>query len=114
MKTLVAVFVFSLVSSSALGQTAPGWFSRQHNALGQWCCDSADGHLYDGAYTINPDGSVTLPAVDGTITLEAGKVLPFNPRDPNPTGSAVIWYWGDFLSADRAWAAYCFALGPLG
>lgn len=90
-----------------------GWFSRQHNADGGYCCDGYDGHIYDGAYTINADGSVSIPMQDGSIlTMPSGKVLPFNPADPNPTGQAVIWYNGSMASANSL-SAFCFALGPL-
>lgn len=91
----------------------PGWYGRQHNAQGGYCCSAADGHIYDGDYALNADGSVTIPApMGGTINIETGKVLAFNPADPNPTGHAVIWYTG-VLSAETTANIYCFAIGAL-
>jgi hypothetical protein len=87
------------------------WFASQHNANGNWCCDGADGHIYDGDYSINADGSVTMPdGMGGTFTLPAELVLPYNPTDPNPTGHAVWWY---AAGQPNRVGSYCFALGPL-
>lgn len=74
------------------------WFRTQYNSRGNWCCDEADGSRYDGDYTLNKDGSVTL--ADGT-RVEAWKVL----TGPNPTGHAVLWRYGRTI--------YCFAPGTL-
>jgi hypothetical protein len=85
------------------------WLGRQHDANGSFCCTSTDAFVYDGAYTINANGSVTLPLPDGsTHTIEAYKVIPYNASkpDPNPTGSAVWWH-------NEQGHTYCFALGPL-
>jgi hypothetical protein len=105
-------FVTPVHANDPTGQYAnspnAAWFGRQHNADGSWCCDGADGHLYYGAYAINADGSVTLPLDSGdTLKIDAVKVLPFNPTDPNPMGTAVWWY------GSTPAATYCFALGPL-
>jgi hypothetical protein len=75
------------------------WFSSQHNALGEWCCNEADGHRYYGDYTVNPDGSVT---VEGNV-IPKERVL----TAPNPTGSAVWW----FLEVEGGKRTYCFAIG---
>jgi hypothetical protein len=123
MKTLVAAsVVLALSAPLALAQDPTGkyanspnaeWFARQHNAQGGYCCSGADAHLYYGAYTINGDGSITMPLEDGTkLTIEPGKVLPFNPADPNPTGTAVLWYNGVLTSVESV-NLYCIALGPL-
>lgn len=77
------------------------WFSAQHNAQGQWCCDKSDGHPYYGAYTLNPDGSVTIGSGKGAHKLPAYMVL----KGPNPTGHAVWWHLGE--------TDFCFAPGPL-
>lgn len=76
------------------------WYKSQHNARGEWCCDSADGHPYDGDYIVHPDGSVT---VDGEH-ISKDQVL----SGPNPTNRAVWWYRD--LGGSRK--TYCFALGP--
>jgi hypothetical protein len=77
------------------------WYHEQHNSAGQWCCDEADGHPYDGDYTLNPDGSVTI----GKETIEADKVL----KQPNPTGHAVWWY----IDNNYGRTTYCFIPGAL-
>lgn len=81
------------------------WFKSQHNAQGQWCCDSADGHPFYGDYKINEDGSVTL--VDGgkEYKLPSYMVL----KVANPTGAAVWW----FLDGYGRRMSFCFAPGTL-
>ncbi len=79
------------------------WFTEQHNALGQWCCDQSDGHSYLNDYTMNKDGSVTL--ADGR-TIPSEKVL----KGSNPTGHAVYW----FLDTDSGRQDYCFSPGSMG
>jgi hypothetical protein len=83
------------------------WFEQQHNAQGAWCCNNADGHEYDGDYTFNKDGSVTLLLKSGHYQIEAFKVL----KGPNPTGHAVWWHLG---SLDGSPITYCFSPGPMG
>lgn len=84
------------------------WFKSQYNAKGQWCCDVADGHGYDGAYRFGNDGSVTLGDLFGqSRTIESFKVL----KGPNPTGHAVVWYTLNEVSGQPT--IYCFAPGPL-
>lgn len=90
------------------------WLARQYSMDGGFCCSGADAYAYDGSYTTNPDGSVTVP-LDGGGT----RVIPFDktvripvdafgrPTDPNPTGGAVWW-----KSADGR-QIYCWAFGPL-
>lgn len=75
------------------------WFSSQSNALGQFCCNEADGHPYLGDYILNHDGSVTLA---GGHVIPTEKVL----KGPNPTGHAVWWH------IDQT--DYCFSPGTLG
>ena len=121
MKLIPLALLAAIITSPAIAQDPTGkyanspnaaWFGRQHNAAGSWCCNNADGHIYDGDYTLNADGSVTIPSEGGgIINVETWKVLPFNPADPNPTGHAVIWYQGANLSAETY--VYCFAIGPL-
>lgn len=95
------------------GNPNAGWFSRQHNTDGGYCCDGYDAHLYYGSYTLNSDGSVSLPLADGnTLSIPSGHVLPFNPIDPNPMGTAVLWYNGS-LQSEFTISVYCMALGPL-
>lgn len=83
------------------------WFSDQHNSLGQWCCNDADGHEYDGNYTINSDGSVTLEYEGKPHWMPAYKVL----TGPNPTGYAVWWY---LIDDEGQPTDYCFSPGPQG
>ncbi len=83
------------------------WFQKQHNALGQWCCDKSDGHPFFGSYTLNQDGSVTLdPQSDHTHMIPAYMVL----HEANPTGHAVWWY----IEAGGTHKDFCFAPGTLG
>lgn len=120
-KSILAVIGLSLVSTFASAADSTGkyanspwadWFGRQHNADGGYCCTNFDGHVYDGDYLLNADGSVTLPLKEGgAIEIPAGRVLQWNPEDPNPTGSAVLWYGGQALAATTF--VYCFAVGPL-
>jgi hypothetical protein len=109
---LVGAFLFSL--SLALARDPEGkyagsanheWFRSQHNSDGQWCCDESDGHLYDGGYTINEDGSVTVDLKGKPHTIPKNKVL----TGSNPTGSAVWW----FLETVDGHYDYCFAPGSL-
>lgn len=81
------------------------WFGQQHDANGKWCCDESDGHLFDGNYSLNKDGSVTIHAATGDIQVEPHKVI-MNTK--NPTGTAVWWY----RSMSTA-GTYCFAPGAL-
>jgi hypothetical protein len=81
------------------------WFRTQHNEKGEWCCDSADGHEYDGYYQFNADGSVSLDVDGKKRTLPAYMVL----KGPNPTGHAVYWYLDTFGGR----MDYCFAPGTL-
>lgn len=81
------------------------WFAAQHNAQGQWCCDKADGHEFDGNYTMNDDGSVTLHFDDGRqLQIAKYKVL----TGPNPTGHA-IWWHADHPNSP--YDTYCFIAG---
>lgn len=77
------------------------WYRSQHNSQGQWCCNEADGHPYDGDYKVNADGSVTVQG----FTIEAHKVL----NGSNPTGHAVWWY----LDGPNGRTSFCFAPGTL-
>jgi hypothetical protein len=77
------------------------WYRSQHNSQGQWCCNEADGHPYEGNYTMNSDGSVS---VEGH-RIEAAKVL----NGVNPTGHAVWWY----LDGPNGRTSFCFAPGTL-
>jgi hypothetical protein len=81
------------------------WYSAQHNAHGDWCCDKADGHDFFDAYTIDLDGSVEFNAGGAHIHLPAFMVL----RGPNPTGHAVWWY---VITDAGSRVDYCFAVGP--
>ncbi len=81
------------------------WYKGQHNAQGQWCCDESDGHRYDGGYTLNQDGSVTLELASGQRRLPEYMVL----KGPNPTGHAVWWY----LDTGDNHTDFCFAPGTL-
>lgn len=122
MRAVAMCAALVLVAGQALAQDPTGryvnspnaeWYGRQYSAVGGYCCTSADGHPYYGDYTLNADGSVTIPApMGGTITIEASKVLPFNLKDPNPTGAPVLWYLGT-LTADMTGNIFCFAIGPL-
>jgi hypothetical protein len=82
------------------------WFKSQHNEKGEWCCDKSDGHYYDGAYTLNPNGSVTIGSGKDAETLPSYMVL----KHPNPTGRAVWWYLDTTISGH---VDYCFAPGTL-
>lgn len=77
------------------------WYETQHDQNGAWCCNTSDGEGYQGDYTINQDGSVTLSLKTGPRTIAPYKVI----NVPNPTGNAVWWHVG---ATD-----YCFALGSL-
>jgi hypothetical protein len=81
------------------------WFRTQHNEKGEWCCDKSDGHYYDGAYTLNQDGSVTIGDGKDATTLPSYMVL----KHPNPTGRAVWWY----IDLYGGRSSYCFAPGTL-
>jgi hypothetical protein len=78
------------------------WYSSQHNKLGNFCCDKADGHDFYGNYLVDADGSVEFDLNGKHHHLSADMVL----DGPNPTGHAVYWFSGD--------TDYCFALGPQG
>ena len=102
------LFVFLLVSPAdarwkpEYRNADPGiqaWFKSQHNARGDWCCDQSDGERYDGNYTVNKDGSVTLA---NGHKIFAYMVL----TGPNPTGHAIYWHSGE--------QDYCFAPGAMG
>lgn len=77
------------------------WFSEQKNEAGMSCCDEADGHIYEGDYKINPDGSVEAEG----HKIEAYKVL----KTHNPTGKAVWWY----IENGYGRTTYCFSPGSL-
>lgn len=104
---LTALVAFARDPGGRYAQANPElhkWFEEQTNGAGGSCCSDADGHLYDGDYTINADGSVTLEIEGEKVTMEAYKVL----NGPNPTGHAVVWY----LKGGYGLATYCFAAGP--
>lgn len=113
---IVAALV--LAATPALAQDPTGkyanspfnaWYSRQHNMQGGFCCSVADAHPYYGAYTLTPEGGVTIIMPSGEeIDIEPGRVLPFTSADPNPTGGAVWWY-----ADGNERLTWCFALGPL-
>lgn len=119
--TAVAALIGSAIIAAVAMLLAPipvhaqgdGWWSRQYRSDGGYCCQSSDGHTYWGDYTLNPDGSISMPVEGGgTLTIAAGKVLPFNPTDPNPTGAAALWYRGALAAGDGD-NVYCFSIGPL-
>ncbi len=108
---ILAGLLLASFAAHARGTFPPGplhdWFEQRHNSLGQWCCNEADGHQYDGEYVLHKDGSVTLGELLGTPReIESFKVL----KDPNPTGHAIVWFTQD---ADGAPRIYCFIPGPL-
>lgn len=109
---LLAALLFVLHKADARDQTGKWansqyeeWFKSQHNSNGQICCDKSDGHFYDGDYTMNPDGSVTLQFKGKPHTLPKSMVLTGN----NPTGHAIWW----FLEFGDEHYDYCFAPGSL-
>jgi hypothetical protein len=83
------------------------WYEAQHNSAGQWCCNDADGHEYDGDYKVASDGSVTVDFDGHPYTIEEWKVL----KGPNPTGHAVWWY---LLGENGDPVTYCFSPGQMG
>jgi hypothetical protein len=108
----VGLFLFMLLPAFArdpdgryAGSPYAEWFKSQHNEKGEWCCDKSDGHYYDGAYTLNQDGSVTIGTGKDATTLQSYMVL----KHPNPTGRAVWWYIDGYGSR----MSYCFAPGSL-
>lgn len=84
--TGLALFV---AASPAKAQDRDGkfavWFAQQYNEHHGWCCNQADGHPFDGNYTINPDGTARGPddqeravkAVEGMV----GKRLTYRVTD---------------------------------
>ena len=64
------------------------WLGRQRNSAGNFCCSVADAHLYYGAYTINPDGSVPIPLEGGELVIidRNGHVSAPQPSAPPPSG----------------------------
>jgi hypothetical protein len=82
------------------------WYESQHNSIGGWCCNEADGHEYDGNYTFDADGNVHLSLEGNEVTIEAFKVL----HGPNPTGHAVVWY---LLGYNGMPNTFCFIPGSL-
>lgn len=113
-KPLIAFLVSALTLSVAFARNDNGqydnapfhdWFESQHNSLGQWCCNEADGHPYNGDYKFNADGSVT--AYDGqAYTIAKEKIL----TGKNPTGHAIWW----FVDSSAGRYTYCFAPGQMG
>jgi len=82
------------------------WFQNQHNSVGQWCCNEADGHPYYDDYKFNDDGSVTVYQDGQKVQIESYKVL----KGGNPTGAAVWWY----VEGPYGRTTFCFAPGQLG
>lgn len=110
---MVALLLLALMPTPTLarwtGPTDPtlsAWYSAQHNAKGQYCCDRADGHDFYGAYAIDTNGDVEFDANGIHHHLPAYMVL----NAPNPTGHAVWWY----ADADSGHVDYCFAPGAAG
>lgn len=81
------------------------WFNTQHNSKGGYCCNDADGHEYDGDYSFDGEGNVSLTLDGQTVKIEAWKVL----HGPNPTGHAVVWY----VQGNAGPMTFCFAPGQL-
>ena len=88
-----------------VGSAHEQWFKSQHNSEGLWCCDKSDGHVYDGNYIFNADGSVTVELDGKPHVLPKHMVL----TGPNPTGKAIWW----FLETAGGHIDYCFAPGTL-
>jgi hypothetical protein len=118
MKSYLSFAVLFFVLSGVANARDPGgkyanadaaihqWFTEQHNSVGQWCCNDADGHEYDDDYSFDKDGNVHV-LIDGeAVVVDAYKVL----TGPNPTGHAVIWY----LKGTAGPSVYCFAPGAGG
>jgi hypothetical protein len=83
------------------------WYSAQRNAIGQRCCDEADGHPFYKKYTFDKNGGVEFDFGGSHYHLPAWMVL----HGPNPTGHAVWWYMNRF---DGVHTDYCFAPGAGG
>ena len=105
--SIAALILFTAFAAFAHDHARPeldGWYSSQRNSVGQWCCNGDDQHAYEGDYTINKDGSVTVTDENGApYTIEAYKVL----TGPNPTGHPVWWY----IEGMNGKNTFCFALG---
>lgn len=109
----VSLFILAMCIASATwkpeyAQNSPEvqkWFSTQHNAKGEWCCNESDGHRFYGTYNFQPDGSII--AIDNGMeyVIKAEYVL----RGHNPTGAAVWW----FLDLPDGRRTYCFSPGSL-
>ena len=109
----VGAFLLMLVPALAFDPTgkyanSPNaeWFKSQHNETGQWCCDESDGHRFDGDYTVNKDGSVTVYDEGKKYEIPKHMVL----KGANPTGGAVWWFTQNY-HGERT--SYCFAPGSL-
>ena|SRR6185437_12877616 len=83
------------------------WYSAQHNAIGQRCCDEADGHSFYQEYAFDKNGGVESDFRGSHYHLPRWMVL----HGPNPTGHAVWWYMDRF---DGVRTDYCFAPGSGG
>jgi len=107
---LAALYAVASQARDASGHYAGSpyaeWFKSQHNSEGQWCCDSADGHEYDGDYSFNADGSVTVDLAGKPHILPKHMIL----TGANPTGHAVWWYLDTTMMGH---VDYCFAPGTL-
>jgi hypothetical protein len=108
-RTILFLLALS-VSSAAMARDATGryadspyheWYEEQRDVYGILCCDRADARWYEGSYTINANGTVTLNLPGGDLIIEAYKVL----KGPNPTGHPVLWQ-------NALGATACFSPGP--
>ena len=86
---MVAFYAVAAQARDAAGRYAGSpyaeWFRSQHNSEGQWCCDKSDGHEYDGDYSFNADGSVTVDLAGKPHVIPKHMIL----TGANPTGHAV-------------------------
>ena len=83
------------------------WFAAQHNSQGQWCCDQADGHRFDGEWRFTKEGGVAIRYNGKVYKLPPYMVL----KVPNPTGSAAWWFL-DLAGGEHV--DYCVAPGSMG
>lgn len=78
------------------------WYESQHNAIGGYCCNEADGKDFYGDYRLTHDGGVEFDDNGQHYKLPAYMVL----TGPNPTGHAVWWHVAE--------TSFCFAVGSGG
>lgn len=111
----VLFITFLLTSTSCLAASPPNadpngslhdWFEHQHSVTGDWCCNTADGHILAETEWRASGGHYEV-WINRAWHTAPTTALRDPTNGPNPTGQAIVWW----SRVGNEIVIHCFAPG---